>query len=196
MSLIPELSPQEAREWARRRVAQRLAEDRRRAALRSVKALRREAPEPAPVAVAPVKPAPAPPPAPVWPPIKHPVGGMRDWLFVSVPGSERITMKAIMECVAARHELHVDALVSQRRDRGVTIPRREVSYVAAALTPLSLPQIGRRMNRDHTTVLHHIQVAQRDYGLPEPAKISRTHALEILHYGFDGFLTANGRTHE
>jgi chromosomal replication initiation ATPase DnaA len=49
-------------------------------------------------------------------------------------------------------------LLSQRRDARVMRPRQIVYYLAKELTPLSYPEIGRRIGgRDHTTVLHGVR---------------------------------------
>jgi chromosomal replication initiator protein len=46
-------------------------------------------------------------------------------------------------------------LISNRRDRHLVLARQFVMYWGYRLTPLSLPQIGRRIGgRDHTTILH------------------------------------------
>lgn len=45
-------------------------------------------------------------------------------------------------------------LVSHRRTADIVTPRHVVFYLAKSLTPLSFPEIGRRMGgRDHTTVI-------------------------------------------
>lgn len=43
---------------------------------------------------------------------------------------------------------------SNRRDRKLVFARQAVMYWCCRLTPLSLPQIGRRMGRDHTSIMH------------------------------------------
>ncbi len=45
-------------------------------------------------------------------------------------------------------------LLSDRRNKEVTFARQFLMYWTARLTKLSLPQIGKRMGRDHTTILH------------------------------------------
>lgn len=45
-------------------------------------------------------------------------------------------------------------LASGRRDARTALARQAVFYWAVRRTCLSLPQIGRQMGRDHTTVLH------------------------------------------
>ena len=46
---------------------------------------------------------------------------------------------------------------ADRRARAVARPRQVAMYLAKAMTPKSLPEIGRRFRRDHTTVIHAIR---------------------------------------
>lgn len=65
------------------------------------------------------------------------------------------TIAAIIAAVADHYGLTRIDLLSQRRSRAVARPRQLAMWLAATLTPASLPQIGRRFgDRDHTTVLH------------------------------------------
>jgi hypothetical protein len=54
-------------------------------------------------------------------------------------------------------ELPRRELVGRRQTKGVTLARQTVMYLARQYTGLSMPEIGRRLNRDHTTVLHAIR---------------------------------------
>lgn len=48
-------------------------------------------------------------------------------------------------------------LLSQRRHRHLADARIAVSVILRETTPLSYPRIGQLLNRDHTTVLHHLR---------------------------------------
>jgi chromosomal replication initiator protein len=58
----------------------------------------------------------------------------------------------IQQVVAAHYEISLLDLLSRRRGKAVTRPRQVAMYLARHLTLLSLPEIGRRFDRDHTTV--------------------------------------------
>lgn len=61
----------------------------------------------------------------------------------------------IARAVAAHHGMTRADLISQCRSVSIVRARQIAMYLAKALTPHSLPEIGRRFgNRDHTTVLH------------------------------------------
>ena len=67
-------------------------------------------------------------------------------------------IRTITAAVADIRGVALDDILSDRRSQRVVRPRHEAMYFAKALTPASLPAIGRRMGgRDHTTVLSGIR---------------------------------------
>lgn len=61
----------------------------------------------------------------------------------------------IQQAVADEFRVPMIEMISNRRARRVARPRQIAMYLARTLTPLSLPDIGRRFGgRDHTTVMH------------------------------------------
>jgi chromosomal replication initiator protein len=75
------------------------------------------------------------------------------------PGAaaEPPTLAAIQEAVCAVHGLTRQELVSPRRSARVVRSRQLAMYLARELTPLSLTEIARGFDRDHTTVLHAVR---------------------------------------
>lgn len=73
--------------------------------------------------------------------------------------SERhITIDEIQKKVAEHYNIRVTDMHSARRARQVARPRQVAMYLAKALTPRSLPEIGRKFGgRDHTTVIHAVR---------------------------------------
>lgn len=70
--------------------------------------------------------------------------------------------REIAKEVAYKHDVSVLDMQSPRRDRATVHARHEAFYRCRTETALSLPQIGRRFgDRDHTTVLHGIQMHER-----------------------------------
>lgn len=73
-----------------------------------------------------------------------------------------ITIADIQDVVCATYRITKRALLGNRRDHPVLVPRHIAMYLARTLTPSSLPAIGRRFgNRDHTTALHGIRKIAR-----------------------------------
>ena len=69
----------------------------------------------------------------------------------------RVSIEEIQQKVADKYEIRVSEMQSKRRERTVARPRQVAMYLAKALTPRSLPEIGRKFDRDHTTVIHAVK---------------------------------------
>jgi ADP-glucose pyrophosphorylase len=78
--------------------------------------------------------------------------------------SERnaISLRQIMEQTAAKYGVTVHDLKSNRRTRGALMQARfEVCWRAKTETYCSYPQIGRALNRDHTSAIHAVKHYER-----------------------------------
>lgn len=78
----------------------------------------------------------------------------------TVPGIVRPHLKAVLVAVARRWNVEVDDLASIRRTQKLVEPRRAFYALARQLTLRSIAEIGRMIDRDHTTALHHILRAE------------------------------------
>jgi hypothetical protein len=66
--------------------------------------------------------------------------------------------KFILRLVALRHGINVEAISGRSRFRSIVAARHEaIGLVYTHCRRLSLPEIGRLFNRDHTTILHAIE---------------------------------------
>ena len=63
-------------------------------------------------------------------------------------------VRVIQEAVAHYYSLSLEDLLSGKRERKFSRPRQVAMYLAAELTGQPGTEIGRRFNRDHTTVIH------------------------------------------
>ncbi|USO01379.1 MAG: chromosomal replication initiator protein DnaA [Alphaproteobacteria bacterium] len=69
-----------------------------------------------------------------------------------------VTAEEVQKKVAEHFNVRVSDMHSSRRLRTVVRPRQVAMYLTKNLTPLSLPEIGRKFGgRDHTTVLHAVK---------------------------------------
>ncbi len=65
------------------------------------------------------------------------------------------SVASIVEAVAIRHNVPAAVLFGSSRFRRIVLPRRDAIMEVLWLRPdLSIAEVGRRMGRDHTTVLH------------------------------------------
>jgi hypothetical protein len=67
----------------------------------------------------------------------------------------------IQEVVAAHFGVPLGHMASDRRAREIAHPRQVAMYLAAETTTQSLIAIGKRFNRDHTTVIHAIRAVKQ-----------------------------------
>lgn len=73
----------------------------------------------------------------------------------------RIMVAEIQRHVAAYYGFPVDEMRSTRRGRLIARPRQVAMMLSKRFTPMSLPEIGRRFNRDHSTVIHACRQVER-----------------------------------
>jgi hypothetical protein len=104
-------------------------------------------------------PAPEPSPAPVLARFGSPLDRVKEAVeavrpTVRATSSAILTAKDIKAEVAAQYFLTVDTLIGRCRLWEVVRPRQIAMYLTHVICPkMSLPQIGRAFNRDHTTIL-------------------------------------------
>ena len=65
-----------------------------------------------------------------------------------------ISINKIKKVVCKHFNVNLEDLNSKKKSNSIAWPRQVAMYIATELTSLSLPEIGREFNRDHTTVLH------------------------------------------
>ena len=89
----------------------------------------------------------------------------------------KTTIDEIQKKVAEHFNISVKELQSSRRARTVARPRQIAMYLAKQLTSRSLPEIGRKFDRDHTTVMHAVRKVEEliieDQSLAENIEILR-----------------------
>lgn len=68
-----------------------------------------------------------------------------------LPILERIIFEVSKQFGVSRHDI-----LSDRKPNDVVFARQVAMHLSKKLTPHTLPAIGRKFNRDHTTVLHSV----------------------------------------
>lgn len=76
------------------------------------------------------------------------------------PSAPRLLVAHIQATVAAYYGIAAHYMKSAQRGVDVSRPRQVAMFLAAELTPKSLPDIGRCFCRDHTTVMHAIKAVK------------------------------------
>lgn len=83
----------------------------------------------------------------------------------------RVGSRSISEIiveVARSHGVSLNDILCAGRSRDIVRIRHEAMYLCARDTPHSLPAMGRRFCRDHTTIIHGIRQHAKRNGLPLP----------------------------
>jgi chromosomal replication initiator protein len=70
-----------------------------------------------------------------------------------IPAQKALDTESIQREVARYYKLAVDELRGERRVKHVAHARQVAMYLCRTLTAASLPEIGKRFNKDHSTVL-------------------------------------------
>lgn len=65
-----------------------------------------------------------------------------------------VNVGAIKKVVGKHFNIKMEDFNSKRKTQSIAWPRQIAMFLANDLTDLSLPEIGREFNRDHTTVIH------------------------------------------
>ena len=73
---------------------------------------------------------------------------------ISTDGPTAVRVETILKVVAEKYSVEVRDLMSRSRRNEVAFPRQLGMYLANTLTPLSTADIGRKLDRDHSTVIH------------------------------------------
>ena len=67
---------------------------------------------------------------------------------------ESVSVNTIKKVVGKHFNIRLEDFNAKRKTQSIAWPRQIAMFLATELTDLSLPEIGREFNRDHSTVVH------------------------------------------
>lgn len=105
-----------------------------------------------------------PPPKPEEPILPPPPE--RRW-FTLLPQSAYPKIRDIQWAVADYYKVDATDLLSARRTWDLVRPRQVAYYLCKKLTLKSLPEIGRKFGRDHTTILYGVRLVAKNRAVDE-----------------------------
>ncbi len=114
------------------------------------------------------------------------VGSNCERIFSDLKKSKKLlpSFERIIQSVADTFHLSTDLLLSKKRNYEIVYARQVAIYLVRKLLSLSLPDIGKRFQKDHTTILHSLSIMEKK--LSSDAKL-KTLISEIEkklnHYG-------------
>ena len=68
--------------------------------------------------------------------------------------TRQITAGDVLQAVSEHFGVEEKELLGRKRSRQVSVPRQVAMYLMRKDADISLEEIGKELNRDHTTVLH------------------------------------------
>ena len=107
---------------------------------------------------------------------------LRD-LVAPGPSGRTITPTAIMLAVARYYGIKTDDLRGKSRQKQIVEPRQIAMYMLREDAHLSTPEIGRLLNRDHTTVLHGLKQVVHDIACDGPSRAKVRGIREVVAGG-------------
>lgn len=83
---------------------------------------------------------------------------VRDFILVATPDFlVKAPIKQIIRECCVKYHVTKQELIGPKRDTTIVQARQEAAFRMSKETRLSLAQIGRKLGRDHTTILHAIR---------------------------------------
>jgi chromosomal replication initiator protein len=107
---------------------------------------------------------------------------LRD-LVAPGPSGRIVTSSAILFAIGRYYGVKMDDLKAKSRHKQVVEPRQIAMYLLREDAHLSTPEIGRLLNRDHTTVLHGIKQVVNEVARDGPSRNSVIGIREIVAGG-------------
>jgi chromosomal replication initiator protein len=99
------------------------------------------------------------------------------------PSGRSLTPSAILFAVGRYYGVNADELKGKSRHKQIVVPRQIAMYLLREEAHLSTPDIGRLLNRDHTTVLHALKQVLNDIARDGPSRAAVRGIREVIVAG-------------
>jgi chromosomal replication initiator protein len=99
------------------------------------------------------------------------------------PSGRGTTSGAVLTAVGRYFDVKLDDLKGKARHKQIVVPRHIAMYLLREDAHMSTPEVGRLLNRDHTTVLHGLKQVANDIARDGPARASVRGVREVLLEG-------------
>jgi chromosomal replication initiator protein len=99
------------------------------------------------------------------------------------PSGRGATPNAILLAIGRFYGIKIDDLKGKSRHKQIVAPRHVAMYLLREDGHLSTPEVGRLLNRDHTTVLHGIKQVASDIARDGPSRAAVRGVREVVAGG-------------
>jgi chromosomal replication initiator protein len=108
---------------------------------------------------------------------------LRDLVAPGPAASGGVAAAAVLTAVTRYYGVKLDDLKSKARYKQIVVPRHIAMYLLHEDAHLSTPEIGRLLNRDHTTVLHGLKLVATDIARDGASRAAVRGVREVLAAG-------------
>ena len=74
--------------------------------------------------------------------------------IISPDAPKMITPESIIQIVCSTYDVSLEEMKSSKRNAYINVPRQVVMYLCREYTDISLSDLGKLLNRDHTTIMY------------------------------------------
>jgi chromosomal replication initiator protein len=99
------------------------------------------------------------------------------------PSGRGTTSAAVLTAVSRYFDVKIDDIKGKARHKQIVVPRQIAMYVLREDAHLSTPEVGRILNRDHTTVLHGLKQVANDIARDGPSRAAVRGVREVVAGG-------------
>jgi chromosomal replication initiator protein len=108
---------------------------------------------------------------------------LHDLVAPGPPSGRGTTPNAVLTAVCRYFDVKVEELKGKARQKQIVVPRQMAMYLLREDAHLSTPEVGRHLNRDHTTVLHGIKQVATDIASGGPSRAAVSGVREVIAGG-------------
>ena len=82
-----------------------------------------------------------------------------------------VTVEQVLKMTSEFYDVSISDIKGKKRTATISKPRQVAMYLSRRLTKLSTPELGRKFDRNHATILHAVQKVAKDMGKDETFKL-------------------------
>jgi chromosomal replication initiator protein len=95
---------------------------------------------------------------------------------------KKLTIDEIQNVVAKKYSVTMAQILSPERTQSIVTPRQLAMYIARKFTTKSLPEIAKRFDKTHATILHGVKSIEKRLDVEEDLKATLSEILSEFGY--------------
>jgi chromosomal replication initiator protein len=95
---------------------------------------------------------------------------------------KKLTIEEIQKTVAKKYSISIDQILSTERTQSIVTPRQLAMYISRKFTTKSLPEIAKRFDKTHATIIHGVKSIKERLDVEEDLKATLSEILSEFGY--------------